>query len=92
MLVYGTTTVDGASSDPGLTDGARLELHAASTWTASTIEGGDGTAVVNHATMTLDGGVKFSATAGAGIDTLADTRRGLQRKGGQQRSRLFSLN
>ena len=80
VAVYGEATVDGAASHPGLTDGARLELHSTSVWTAPVIEGGDGISIVNRASMTVKS-VEFRATAGAGVATLADSRRSLERGG-----------
>ena len=57
-------------------------MHGNSKWTTGiVVEGGDGTSIVNKKTMTIRGDVIFNATAGAGIETTADTRRGLQRKG-----------
>ena len=46
--------------------------------TATTVDGGDGSAIINQATMTVDG-VTFRL-AGAGIAT-RDCARGLRRKG-----------
>ena len=60
--------------------GKSRALHSTSVWTAPVIEGGDGISIVNRASMTVKS-VEFRATAGAGVATLADSRRSLERGG-----------